>query len=80
MPQSWSTALPRHEKYERWRRNKDTTNATYEITEERKKEEWIGKPNSADPYQSFTLRAEYSFCIFTKYWTYGEDLAQVNSN
>ena len=33
MPQSWSTALPRHQKNERWRTNNDKTNATHETTD-----------------------------------------------
>ena len=32
MPQSRNTALPRHQRKERWGTNKDTTNVTYEIT------------------------------------------------
>ena len=33
MPQSRSTTLPRKQKKERWETNKDSTNATYEITD-----------------------------------------------
>ena len=33
MPQTRQTALPRHQKKERWGTNKDNTNTTYETTD-----------------------------------------------